>query len=83
MKARSPVKMMDVCDEKVTDEVGFSVQQHDDQSIEHPLEGTYLDQSRGQRVCVSASHPDTDALLHDGSVIALREEPSLHLTSTC
>ena len=42
-KARSPEK--------------FMVLQHDDQSKEDPHEGTSLNQSRGQRVCVSAFHP--------------------------
>ena len=32
MKARSPEKFMDVSDVRVTDEDGFSVLQHDDQS---------------------------------------------------
>ena len=61
----------------------FSVQQHDDQSKEHPLEGTYLDQSRGQQVCVSAFRPDTLLLVHDERVNTVREEPNLHITSTC
>ena len=62
------------------DEDGFSVQQNDDQSKEHPHEGTYLDQSRGQRVCVSAVHPDTVSPLHDECVNAVREELNLHLS---
>ena len=64
--------------EKVTDE-DDAVPRHDDQSKEHPHEGMYLD----QRVCVSAFHPDTNALLHDKRLIALQEEPNLHRTSTC
>ena len=68
-KAGSPEKFMDVS-------VRFgqrvpSVPQHDDQSKEHPHEGTYLDQSRGQRVCVSAFHPDIGSPLHDEQVIAV------------
>ena len=52
MKARSPENFMDVNDEKVTDEDGFSVLQHDDQSKEHHHEGAKLDQScRSARSC--------------------------------
>ena len=36
------------------------------------VEGTYLDLSRGQRFCVSAFHPDTDASSHEECVIAVR-----------
>ena len=75
LKARSPEKFTDVCHEKVTDEDGFL-----SSSTMIPHEGTYLDQSRGQRVCVSAFHPDTDSALHDERVIAVREELNLHLS---
>ena len=43
---------MDVSDGKVTDEDGF-LYRSIDQSIEHHLEGEDLDQSCGQRDCVS------------------------------
>ena len=38
-----------------------SVPQRDDQTKEHPHEGTDLDHSRDHRVCVSAFHRDTCA----------------------
>ena len=66
---RSPEKFMDVS-------VWFGrrapfVPQHDDQSKEHPYDGTSLNQSRGQRGCVSAFHPDIGSPLHDEHVIAV------------
>ena len=50
---------MDVSDVKVTDDDGFSVLQHDDQSKEHHHEGTNLDQScRSARSCFQYLHQE-------------------------
>ena len=59
MRARSPENFMDVCDVKMTGEDGFPSYGMMFKA-KHYQEGTYLDQSCGQRNCVSASHPETD-----------------------
>ena len=54
MKARSPVKFMDVCDVKVIDEDGSLASSMMIEAKKHHHEGTNLDQSRGQRYRVPA-----------------------------
>ena len=51
---------------------------HDDQNKEYHHERENLDQSCGQRNCVSAFHLDSSVPLHDELVITVREEPDLH-----
>ena len=65
---------MDVCDEKVLTRMVSLSSSMMIQGREHPHEETYFDQTRGQRACGSAFHPDTDAPLHDECVAAVPEE---------
>ena len=53
--------------------------QHDDHSAKHDHEGADLVQSGRQRDCASPLHPATGASLHTERVIAVLEEPALHL----
>ena len=70
--------LMDVCNVKVTDEVGF-LSSSVFQSTAHLHEGANLDHSCNQRVCVSPCHPDTSAPWHEERVIPVREVSHLHV----